>query len=107
MVRSVARSTDILIGQALTCKSQWEGVRGIFPLLAASPSAGPQGHNGDRDTAQPAIQIRELRKVYGTKAAVDGLNLKSPGLFSVSSAPTARANNHHQDAHGAYYTHIG
>jgi len=30
------------------------------------------------DNALPAIQIRELRKVYGNKAAVDGLNLEVP-----------------------------
>lgn len=33
---------------------------------------------GEVDNALPAIQIRELRKVYGNKAAVDGLNLEVP-----------------------------
>ena len=34
------------------------------------------------ENAQPAIEIRELRKVYGDKAAVDGLNLVVPrGCF--------------------------
>jgi len=34
------------------------------------------------DNARPAIEIRELRKVYGGKAAVDGLNLTVPrGCF--------------------------
>lgn len=37
---------------------------------------------GEVDNALPAIQIRELRKVYGNKAAVDGLNLEVPrGCF--------------------------
>src|ERR1035437_9350137 len=36
-------------------------------------------HMGDE---APAIEIRDLRKVYGTKAAVDGLNLEVPkGCF--------------------------
>jgi len=37
---------------------------------------------GEVENTLPAIQIRELRKVYGNKAAVDGLNLEVPrGCF--------------------------
>src|SRR6266700_7813736 len=34
------------------------------------------------DSSSPAIEVRDLRKVYGNKAAVDGLNLTVPrGCF--------------------------
>src|SRR5436309_15976632 len=34
------------------------------------------------DSSSPAIAVRDLRKVYGNKAAVDGLNLSVPrGCF--------------------------
>src|ERR1700704_3770727 len=34
------------------------------------------------DSSSPAISVRDLRKVYGNKAAVDGLNLEVPrGCF--------------------------
>src|SRR5712664_3211844 len=34
------------------------------------------------DSSSPAILVRDLRKVYGNKAAVDGLNLEVPrGCF--------------------------
>ena len=40
------------------------------------------GYYNDMDAAPPAIAVRDLRKVYGSKAAVDGLTLTVPaGCF--------------------------
>src|SRR5215470_2067078 len=37
---------------------------------------------GAMDSSTPAIEVRDLRKIYGTKAAVDGLSLSVPrGCF--------------------------
>ncbi len=55
------------------------GQPGSGPLSAAEELAGPDPAPG---VPVPAIRVRQLRKLYGGKAAVDGLDLSvPPGCF--------------------------
>jgi ABC-2 type transport system ATP-binding protein len=51
------------------------------PAVEPGPGEGPSPAAGHTD-GPPAIRIRNLRKIYGAKAAVDGLSLEVPrGCF--------------------------
>ena len=56
----------------------------------------------------PAIVVRDLRKVYGAKAAVDGLNLIVPqGCFFGFLGPNGGGEDHHDShADGAGAAHL-